>query len=345
MIGASTAAKGSDASADRLRVGTLSYTKAGIVALFAWMLWGDFCFTLMEAVVPNVLNLKLKDLGATDFVMGLILTTMPGILNVTVCPWVSFKSDRYRSRIGRRIPFILWTAPFLTLFLILLGFSHNIAIALHATFLGRMMSPTALVLLLIGVFAVGFQFFNMFVNSVYWYLFNDVVPEALLGRFVGLFRVVGSLANFLFMYFVFQYAKTDMHWIFLGAGLLYFFGFSLMCLKVREGSYPPPPPDDHRGLLGDIKTYFGECYSHKFYWLLFLSTTFWVMSAACIAPYLVFFYENVGLDLQQFGHIAAYASILTGLLSYPAGMLVDRLHPIRTMIVAQCCPCARYPCG
>jgi hypothetical protein len=28
--------------------GSLIYTQRGLVALFAWMLWGDFCFTPME---------------------------------------------------------------------------------------------------------------------------------------------------------------------------------------------------------------------------------------------------------------------------------------------------------
>ena len=28
--------------------GPLTYTKLGLVMLFAWLLWGDFCFTLME---------------------------------------------------------------------------------------------------------------------------------------------------------------------------------------------------------------------------------------------------------------------------------------------------------
>ena len=53
--------------------GTLTYTKIGLFAIFAWMLWGDFCFTLMEAVVPSILPLKLKSLGCSNWLMGLIL--------------------------------------------------------------------------------------------------------------------------------------------------------------------------------------------------------------------------------------------------------------------------------
>jgi len=106
--------------------GTLTYTKMGLFVLFAWLLWGDFCFTMMETVVPSILPLKLKGLGCSNWLMGLILTTAPGIMNMTICPYVSFKSDRYRSRWGRRIPFIIWTMPFLCGSLALMGLGDDI---------------------------------------------------------------------------------------------------------------------------------------------------------------------------------------------------------------------------
>jgi len=40
----------------------------------------------------------------------------------------------------------------------------------------------------ICVLVVCFRFFELFINTVYWYLFNDVVPPVLLGRFLSLFR-------------------------------------------------------------------------------------------------------------------------------------------------------------
>ncbi len=30
----------------RFRVGTLVYSRAGLITLFAWLLWGDFVYTL-----------------------------------------------------------------------------------------------------------------------------------------------------------------------------------------------------------------------------------------------------------------------------------------------------------
>src|SRR4051812_19523456 len=92
--------------------GTLTYTRAGLIAIFAWLLWGDFCFTLMESI-SSVIQVNLKSLDASDGAMEIILVTLPAILNATICPWVSFKSDRHRGKRGRRIPYILYTLPFI----------------------------------------------------------------------------------------------------------------------------------------------------------------------------------------------------------------------------------------
>jgi len=41
-----------------------------------------------------------------------------------------------------------------------------------------------------------FRFFNTFVNAVFWYLFNDIISEHLLARFMSWFRLVSTLAVF-----------------------------------------------------------------------------------------------------------------------------------------------------
>ena len=213
--------------------GTLTYTKMGLFVLFAWLLWGDFCFTMMESVVPSILPLKLKDLGCSNALMGLILTTAPGILNMTVCPYVSFKSDRYRSRWGRRIPFIIWTMPFLCCSLALMGLGDDICglLQTNSEFL-RQFTPASITIALIAVFLIMFQFFNMFVGSVFWYLFNDVVPAQFLARFMGMFKIVGTGAGALYNFFVFKYAESHMREIFIGAAVLYFIGFGMACLMI-----------------------------------------------------------------------------------------------------------------
>jgi len=317
------------------RVGTLTYTKSGLVILFAWLLWGDVCFTLMEAV-PGLLPLKLKELNTPNWVMALILSTIPNILNATICPWVSFKSDRHRGKWGRRMPFILSTAPFLTLALILLGFSAPIGKWLHGLLAGGPlgMSPNTITVLLIGLFGTMFSFFNMFVASVFWYLFNDVVPEKVLSRFLAAMRIVSTGAGSFYGFFIFPFGMSHFAWIFLGGALLYFLTFTAMCLKVKEGQYPPPPAGDHTGLAGEIKTYMRECYAHGFYWHYFLSTAFGCIGG-CIGMFGLLLNQHMGLTMQQMGRLSGVGGIWSLILLYLGGILADRVHPLRTLVLAQ----------
>ena len=325
---------GESANASKYSVGTLTYTKMGLVALFGWLLWGDFCFQMMEAVTPAIIPLKLQHLEAPNWAIALIITTLPGMLNMTVCPWVSFKSDRHRGPRGRRIPYIMSTLPFLCLFLVLLGLSGRIGHALHAFIPASWnITPNAAGVICVGFFMVGFQFFNMFVSSVFWYLFNDVVPHAFLGRFLGLFRIVAGLKGVIFNIYIYKYAESHMAEIFIGAAVIYAIGMGMMCLKVKEGEYPPPPPmvDGESGFVSQVKTYFVECYSNRYYWNLFLCTACWAI-AGTLGSFNVFLQRSIGLDLAQIGMISGVVSGVNMLLTYPAGALGDRFHPLRVLL-------------
>lgn len=322
------------ASAKHYHCGTLTYTRLGLAAVFAWLLWGDFCITLMEAVVPSILPLKLKSLGCSNWLMGVILSTIPGILNMTICPYVSFKSDRYRSKWGRRIPFIIWTMPFLCISLFLLGWSDEVCKLLqrYSPALNEY-APATVMVGLIALFMAMFQFFNMFVNSVFWYLFNDVVPPQFIGRFLGMLRIASTLAAMLYNYFIFKYAESHMREIFLGATVLYFIGFGLMCLRVKEGEYPPIEGEkdkDNKG-PGAIKTFFKECFSHKFYWLIFVSGAF-TSIANVINSFTIFFNREMGLSLDQIGKLAAINGLAALVAMYFTAIFVDRWHPMRIFV-------------
>ena len=311
--------------------GTLTYTKIGLVVIFAWLLWGDFCLTLMEAVVPSVLPLKLKSLGCSNWMMGLILSSIPGVLNMTICPYVSFKSDRYRSKWGRRIPFILSTLPFLCISLFMLGWSDEISVFLqhHSTTL-REYGPATVTIGLIAFFMAMFQFFNMFVNSVFWYLFNDVVPAQFIGRFVGLLRIVSTMAVTVYNYFIFKYAESYMREIFIGSAVLYFVGFGLLCFMVKEGEYQPLEGEqdkDNKG-IGGIKTYFKEAFSHKLYWMIFAAAGFQSLCNG-VNAFGVFFNREMGLSLDHIGKLAAIGGVAAVAATYFCAIFVDRWHPVR----------------
>ncbi|OPY83139.1 MAG: Major Facilitator Superfamily protein [Smithella sp. PtaU1.Bin162] len=314
--------------------GTLTYTKVGLFALFTWMLWGDFCLTLMESVVPSILPLKLKSLGASNWLIGMIMSTLPGVLTVFLCPWISFKSDRYRSKWGRRIPFILWTLPFLCICLVMLGLCDDITAWLRSVLPDlRGYSPAAVTIVLIAAFMIMFQFFNMFVGSVFCCLLNDVVPPSVMGRFLGTFRIVGMSAGTLYNVFIFKYAESHMKAIFIGAALVYLAGVGMMCIRVKEGEYPPIEGEtdkDNKG-WGGIRTFLKESFVHKFYWMKFLSTTF-VATANVVNTFLVFLYQNMELSLDQIGKQIAVAALSIMAATYFMSIFIDRWHPLRIWV-------------
>lgn len=314
--------------------GTLTYTKIGLIGLFASLLWGDFCYTLMESIVPSILPLKLKDLGCSNWLMGLILTAVPSALSMVVCPYVSFKSDRFRSRWGRRIPFIAGTMPFLCISLAMLGWSSEIQIFLQNYFpVLNQYAPSTILIGLIALFFTIFQFYNMFVMSLFFSLFNDVVPPQFIGRFIGLLRVVSAIAMTLYNYFIFQFAESHMREIFLGTTVLYFIGFGIVSLTVKEGKYPPIEGESeksNKGLQG-IKTFFKESFTDKFYWLIFSGLAF-ISIASAIGTFDIFFKREMELSLDQIGKMTAITGVVMTIAVYFGAIFIDRWHPLRVTV-------------
>ena len=320
------------------QAGTLLYTKMGLVAVFFWLLWGGFCLRLMELVMPALLPLKLKSAHASNFTIGLIVVSIPAALNMILCPIISTWSDRHRGPRGRRIPFLFWPTPFIALFLVLTAYSTDLGTWLHhvATLRpGLTLSRAWAILIVLGICMVGFQVFNMFVGSVYYYLWADVVPQAFLGRFISLFQFAATGGGWIWNYYIFGLASTHMKAIFIGIGVFYFTAFMLMCLRVKEGRYPPPPlmpRGPGGGAVGMVRTYFRECFRNPYYVWFFLSTSLFNM-ASSTTVFLIFFYrDTLKLSLEQIGQVLSWTIVLTFLLLIPAGWICDKLHPLRVSL-------------
>ena len=73
------------------------------------------------------------------------------------------------------MPYLLFATPFVTLFLLLIGWAPDLGHQLVALLPGQLQVATV-VLILLGLFTVCFQFFNMFVASIFYYVAPDVIP-------------------------------------------------------------------------------------------------------------------------------------------------------------------------
>jgi MFS family permease len=314
------------------RVGTLTYTTGGLAVLFCWMLWGDFAWQLKERAAPPVVQLMLRKFDASDFLTGLFLLSLPAAIGVVLGPVISCRSDRHRGRWGRRIPFLLITSPIATLAMFGLAFSPWIGAALHARMGWAPEKLNLTIIIVLGLSWTVFEFATIAANAVFGGLINDVVPREVIGRFFGMFRAVSLIAGMFFNFYLIGHAKEHFLPILAGIGALYGGGVILMCLRVKEGDYPPPDPPapgQQRGWIGGTKAFGRECFSKPYYLWVFASMALAQLAFIPVNLFSVYSAESFGMSMTTYGKYIVVTYACSLLLAYPLGWMADRFHAIR----------------
>ncbi|AHF91332.1 MFS transporter [Opitutaceae bacterium TAV5] len=324
------------------QAGTLTYTSAGVVVLFCWLLFGDFSWAMRDRSVFPMAKWYLKSLEVPNVLFGLLVTSFPALIGLFLGPVISMKSDRHRGRWGRRIPFLLVTTPLAAFGMVGLGVTPFIAKWVHGHFPEQ--SEMVVSVLCFGVFWAAFEFATIAGQVVFTGLINDVVPRPLLGRFFGLFRAVSLIDGVIFNYWIMGKVPDHFTLILVIVGVFYGASFMVVCLKVREGNYPPPPPVpvDERGrpvgagtrIAGGMKTYARECFGSRYYLSVFVMLTFAGMAFLPVNTFSVPYAESLGMSMDFYGKCLAVTYAISFTLAYGIGWLVDRFHPLRVSMAA-----------
>jgi MFS family permease len=310
-------------------VGTLKYTLFGLVTLFAWLLWGDFCYMLLETVVQRLFPIILKNAKASNTLMSVMVSSVPSILNLTLIPVLCTRSDGSRTVLGRRRPFLLVAAPVTTLFFIPIAYSDVIGGYLHRSVLGNVLSETVLILAVLCLLIVLFQIFNSFMMVMYNCLLADVVPQAVIGRFLACFRTVSTLASFVFSRYIFGLSGSYMREIFIGIGIVYLLSFLLMCIGVKEGQYPPIEKAVDKNRFSP-KEYVKQCFTIRHYLFICMMAAMFMIAFGCTGPFVFFFQrDTLGLSLDEIGKYFGWIYILQAVAAIPLGYLCDKIKAVR----------------
>ena len=326
------------------RVGTLTYTKGALLQVMFWMLWGDFFFQLLETITPALMPLQLRWEGASDTMIGL-LTSPTALFAFCLYPFIGMQSDRHRGPLGRRRPFLLWCTPPVVLSLVLLGAAKPSGACaywfIHALGFGSGLTVAGCTIAWISVCSIVFVIFNSYIQQVYLYLFVDVIPAEVMGKFIGFYRVIGALGSLAFNRWMLGQARAHTLYICILVGLLYASAFYLIVWKVKEGSYPPPPPKRPGRRLAGARRYLKECYTHPFY-LAYYSVSFFLWSSLVPLAFMVFFATQagqpgyaptLGLSLGEFGRVKGWTFLIQIPVYFIVGPLIDRFHAIRVGLV------------
>lgn len=313
------------------RVGTLVYTVGGLVALFCWLLGGDFGFFLKERAVQPTLQVLLKKFGASDLVLALLVSSLPQAMSLVLMPIIGYRSDRYRSRWGRRIPFLAFTVPIAFTAMVGLAFSPALGERLHHALGASSPGLGPLVVGALGLFWFVFEFSSLICSCLFHGLITDVVPQAVIGRFYALFRVVGLFGNMVFAGLLLGHVEAYYFQIFLGIAIVYGVSFTLMCWRVKEGQYPDPAPEVVAAEKSQwaLVIYAREAFAHPYYRWIFLAVSLgWVMTWP-VSLFVYAYAPTVGMDLGTLGKYQTAMLLLSVVQAYPLGWLVDKFHALR----------------
>ena len=331
----------SNSAAPRMwKCGTLVYTTAGLVSLFCWLLWGDFTWAMKDRAVGPSATLLIRMFDVSDLVYTLIIVAFPNFTNIFLCPIVSYISDRHRGRLGRRIPFLIFTTPFIVLGLIGLGFTPMLGRWLCRLVGPEMLPYNSAGLIFFGIFWVMLDFGTTLAGSLSGALVNDVVPAELLGRFFALFRAASLIAGMLFNAFLLGLVEGYSLYIFVGVGIFYGIGLISLCAKVKEGSYPPVAPavapvGVRNTVFRPVETYFRQSFSIPYYRWVIAGLVFSYLAAAPFNMFSIFYAQSLKMDMHRYGLLITLTYAVSLVMSYCLGMLADRFHPLRTSLVAQ----------
>lgn len=307
--------------------------------LSIWLLWGDFALNFFESVFGRYLPIFLKDLQASNTLIGLMSGSFAGLVNVLFLPGISRWSDNLRTSHGRRIPLLYVVTPLTVVTVVVVGFAPEIGewgFAHFAAFAPGLVTKRGVVLTLIGILVVSFHFFNMVLVNAYNWLIRDVVPLNIMSRFLAWFSIVGTLSGALFLWLLFPHLMSHRKEIFLAVGLFYLAAFSLMCWKVKEGQYPPPAaPKDRPGILKTFVVYFRECLQIPLYRNFFLVYLLVIAALTCASNFVTLFAsDTLRLDMSGMGQIFAWTAAISIVFYYPLGWLCDRFSPMHVALGA-----------
>ena len=321
--------------AGKYKCGTLEYTVFQLGSVIFWMLWGALAMSMLGSTFNVASPFLFRNNGLSDTFIAVVMGTIFSWMNVVINPILSTVSDNCRSRLGRRIPFIFYTALPTAIFISAMPFYPYLCKFMPGTVMGF-----KTLTLMLGAGAIIYHFFYLFIAILYYYLIPDVVPAELMGRYYGFFRVVSVLGGVAFNKCVFPYAASHPQYIYPAAGAFYLVSVLFLCFFVREGKYPAVAPKDtskpfNERVFKAVGEYCRECFGSKYYWLYYIAGVVIGLSA-CINMFMNFFYiDGCGMSMKEIGQLGVYVGIVQAVTCFGAGFVVDKFGAFKTTFAAQ----------
>ncbi len=288
--------------------------------------FGFFTMGLMDILYDTYLPIFLGNYISKNWIVGSLMT-LDNLLAVFLIPFVSLWSDNTRTRIGRRMPFIIVLLPLTAVCFALVPYAAR----------------DSLVSLLLVVF--GLNLFKQGVRGPVVALMPDTIPGEFRSEANGVINTMGALGAIISTLGLARLMGLDMVLPVLGstknaipfpiAGLFVILAVILLFSFVREKSHDDSSKEEKVPLIKSLKAVAGEK-DKSALWIL-LSLFFWFLGYQGILPFIGKFSVEVLHSSSSNASLPASAVAIAQLIfAIPSGYVAHRLgrrKAIRTSLI------------
>lgn len=257
-------------------------------------------------IIP-LMQLRLKSAGVSDSVLGMITGANSWIYSYLVM-YFAWRSDHTRSRLGRRLPYLLISAPAIICALVMFPL-FSIAWVLVAIYMVKA--------IFMDIKAATIPLLNI-----------DCVPRNRLARVNALNAMALCVVNFLALRYGMGLADHHPYLPYCVGAALLVCTTSLGILFIKE----PPVTPEPRGTFKPWSA-MAIAWQDRKAILLMLGVGLMQTAAAMYFAWIWLFADKVlQLDRKGLGEIMAWGTLVPLFLSYLAGALIDRFQGMRMVV-------------
>ncbi len=296
-------------------------------------------WSLYNAYVP----IFLKDFGLTSTVIGFIMT-IDNIFAIVMLPYIGALSDQTRTRMGRRMPYILAGAPVASIFFSLIPMVWWMVRGIFSPvspsilILSRVWASEILPHLMLVIIVMNFAM-ALFRSPVIA-LMPDITPSRYRSQANGIVNFMGGLGA-LTVYFLGKplYDLNPSYPFYVGAILLVVSNLTVVFTIKEPEEYRTPSKSGKMSLslsksFEELKENLKEVFASREKSLLFmlLSILLWFIAFNAIETFFTSFAKfHLGIKESTGALILGFFSLSFMLFSVPAGFIGARLGRKRTM--------------
>lgn len=287
---------------------------------------GFFTMGLMDPLYDNYVPMFLGNYIESSAVIGAVMT-LDNVLAVFLIPVFSALSDRTRTRIGRRMPYIITLLPLTAVFFALVPFS----------------ALESLVFLIVTVFML--NIFKQAVRGPVVALMPDMVPADLRSEANGVINTMGGLATILgtvvlarlmdVKIFVPGYGESDRILAFPVASVFVIIAVVLLFIfvKERKGKGEGEEKEKKEPLLKSLKAIFSE--GDKSALFILLSLLSWFIAYQGILPFIgIYTVTELGTSAGTAALSSGMVGIAYAIFAVPSGKFAHRHGRKKTIRMA-----------